>query len=119
MDHIKATCPYWSADDPQGPKRPMTKPSYIHCHISPFGVIPKKVKPGKWRLIVNLSSPMNASVNDGIDRDISYITIDQVVDVIVQLGQGTLMAKVDIKQTPSSPRRPPPVGRPMGRSSAR
>ena len=44
---------------------------------------------------------MNASVNGGIDRDmcsISYITIDQVVDVIVQLGQGTLMAKVDIKQ---------------------
>ena len=28
MDHIKATCPYRSADDPQGPKRPMTKPSY-------------------------------------------------------------------------------------------
>ncbi len=27
----------------------------IHC--SPFGVIPKKNKPGKYRLIVNLSAP--------------------------------------------------------------
>ena len=80
---------------------PPTQVPYIHCHISPFGVIPKKAKPGKWRLIVDLSSPMNASVNDGIDRDmcsILYITIDQVVDVIVQLGHGALMAKVDIKQ---------------------
>lgn len=42
---------------------------YIHCHISPFGVIPKKSKPGHWRLIVDLSSPENASVNDGIDKD--------------------------------------------------
>ena len=80
---------------------PPTQVPYIHCHISPFGVIPKKAKPGKWRLIVDLSSPMNASVNDGIDKDmcsISYITIDQVVDVIVQLGHGALMAKVGIKQ---------------------
>ena len=73
----------------------------IHCQISPFGVIPKKAKPGKWRLIVDLSSPMNASVNDGIDRDmchISYITVDSIVDQILQLGQGALMAKADIKQ---------------------
>ena len=79
---------------------PLTQVPYIHCHISPFGVIPKKAKPGKWRLIVDLSSTMNACVNDGIDRDmcsISYITIDQVVDVILQLGHGTLLAKVDIK----------------------
>ena len=26
-------------------------------HISPLGIIPKKNKPGKWRLIVDLSSP--------------------------------------------------------------
>ena len=53
-----------------------TQVPLIHCQISPFGVIPKKTKPGKWRLIVDLSSLMNASVNDGIDRDmcsISYI----------------------------------------------
>ena len=27
----------------------------VHC--SPFGVIPKKGKPNRWRLIVNLSAP--------------------------------------------------------------
>ena len=35
-------------------------------HVSPIGIIPKKNKPGKWRLIVDLSSPDGASVNDGI-----------------------------------------------------
>jgi len=32
----------------------------VQC--SPFGVIPKKGKPGRWRLIVNLSAPDGASV---------------------------------------------------------
>ena len=32
----------------------------IHC--SPIGIIPKKDKLGKWRLIVDLSSPKGASV---------------------------------------------------------
>ena len=35
-------------------------------HLSPLGLIPKKNKPGKWRLIVDLSSPEETSVNDGI-----------------------------------------------------
>ncbi len=37
----------------------------VQC--SPFGIIPRKGKPGKWRLIVNLSAPEGLSVNDGID----------------------------------------------------
>ena len=75
--------------------------SYIHCHISPFGVIPKRAKPGQWRLIVDLSSPSSASVNDGIDKDmcsVSYVTVDQVVDELLRLGPGALMGKVDITQ---------------------
>ena len=28
----------------------------VHC--SPFGVIPKRGKPGKWRLILDLSAPV-------------------------------------------------------------
>jgi len=31
----------------------------IQC--SPFGVIPRKGKPGRWRLIVNLSTPEGQS----------------------------------------------------------
>ena len=49
---------------------------------SPIGVIPKKHKPDKWHLIVDLSAPANVSVNDGIERElcsVSYISIDTVV----------------------------------------
>ena len=34
--------------------------------VSPFGVIPKRGKEGKWRLIVDLSTPSGHSMNDGI-----------------------------------------------------
>ena len=39
----------------------------VHC--SPYGVIPKKGMPGKWRLILNLSALDGASVNDGIPKE--------------------------------------------------
>ena len=73
----------------------------IPIHISPFGVIPKKSKPGKWRLIIDLSSPMGWSVNDGIEKELcsmSYVSIDQVVDCVLSFETGALMAKIDIKQ---------------------
>ncbi len=71
----------------------------IHC--SPFGVIPKKNRPGKFRLILNLSAPEGASVNDGINKELaslSYITLDKVAVSAARLGHGTLLAKMDIKQ---------------------
>ena len=71
----------------------------IHC--SPLGVIPKKNKPNKWRLIINLSTPEGYSVNDGIDMElssVSYISVDNVVARILKLGRGALLAKMDIKQ---------------------
>ena len=37
--------------------------------ISRFGVIPKRNKPGRCRLILDLSSPPGYSVNDGISSD--------------------------------------------------
>ena len=42
---------------------PLVVLSTTQCHISPFGVIPKKSKPGKWRLIVDLSSPQGMMVS--------------------------------------------------------
>ena len=68
---------------------------------SPIGIIPKKNKPGKWRLIVNLSSPEGASVNDGIAKEscsLSYISVDMVADRVLTVGQGALLAKMDVKQ---------------------
>ena len=71
----------------------------VHC--SPFGVIPKKGRTGKWRLIVDLSSPEGHSVNDGVDKDmssLSYLSVDEVMSSILGKGRGTLLAKTDIQQ---------------------
>ena len=68
--------------------------------ISRFGVIPKSGQPGKWRLILDLSSPHGNSVNDAIQKDLcslTYATVDQAVRRILHLGQGTLLAKIDIQ----------------------
>ena len=68
-------------------------------HVSPLGVIPKS-EPGKWRLILDLSSPEGGSVNDGITKELcslSYMSVDEVAARVVQLGKGALMAKFDLK----------------------
>ena len=44
----------------------------IQIHCSPFGVIPKKNKPGNWRLIVDLSSPEGGVTAIWYPPDISY-----------------------------------------------
>ena len=72
----------------------------LGIHSSPFGVIPKKNRPNKWRLIVDLSAPEGHSVNDGISKDLaslSYVFVDDVVNGILEWGRGTLMAKMDIQ----------------------
>ena len=70
------------------------------AHISRFGVIPKNHQPDKWRLIIDLSHPAGRSINDGISKklcSLTYITVDSAIQYIQQLGQGTLLAKIDIK----------------------
>ncbi len=65
----------------------------VGCHISSFGVIPKKSKPDSWRLIVNLSAPYGCSVNDGIGKELSsltYVSVDEVVDCLLTLGRGAI-----------------------------
>ena len=44
------------------------------AQISPFSLIEKKTSPGKWRLIVDLSSPENSSMNDGISKELSSLS---------------------------------------------
>ena len=64
-------------------------------------MIPKRSRPNKWRLIVDLSSPDGHSVNDGIGKDLSslsYVSLEDVVAGIIKLGRGTLLAKMDICQ---------------------
>ena len=79
---------------------PFSSPPLPHLHISRFGVIPKKHQPGKWRLILDLSSPDGHSVNDGIRKDpftVQYMKVDDIIDGIMSLGRGTLLAKFDVE----------------------
>ena len=72
-----------------------------NLQISPVGLIPKRSKPGKWRLIVDLSAPSGASVNDGIDKECSslcYPTVKDLASVISRLGRGAYLVKADVKE---------------------
>jgi hypothetical protein len=51
---------------------------------------------------MDLSSPEGFSVNDGIYSDLcsfQYISVENALQNIRALGQGTLMAKVDIRKS--------------------
>ena len=68
--------------------------------VSPIGLIPKAHQTNKWRLIVDLSSPHNHSTNSGISPDLcslSYASLDEAVKVVQQLGRGTILVKMDLK----------------------
>ena len=67
---------------------------------SSIAVIPKKT-PGKWRVIVDLSSPRDASVNDSTRRQythLAYSSVDDAAPAIHHLGRDSLMAKIDVKE---------------------
>ena len=68
--------------------------------ISRFGVIPKRHQQDSWRLIVDLSHPKMQNINDDIPKDLcrlTYITVDDAIHKVLQLGPNTLLAKIDIK----------------------
>ena len=61
-----------------GPLSPANCP---FVHTSRLGVIPKNTS-GKWRLIVDMSSPEGGSVNDGIREawcSLPYATVDDAI----------------------------------------
>ena len=65
---------------------------------NPVGLVPKS-HGSKWRMIVDLSSPRGLSVNDGISPhmcSLQYASIDDAVQVIMQLGQFTELVKMDL-----------------------
>ena len=78
---------------------PFSAPPFPSLHISRFGVIPKNNQPGKWRLILDLSSPVGHSVNDGIPKPpftVQYVSVNAVIEGIMAQGRGTVMAKFDV-----------------------
>ena len=85
--------------------RIVSMPKPIHpsppIHISRFGVIPKRNKPGKWRLILDLSAPSGMSVNDGISTEASslhYASVDDAAQIILASGPQVWLAKLDIER---------------------
>ena len=90
--YLDAEC---SAGHTAGPFPSPPLPDFV---VNPLGAVPKKS--GKWRLIMYLSHPPGTSVNDGIDNSVfplRYSTVFEAMDVVMQLGQGAMMAKIDIK----------------------
>ena len=69
------------------------------CQVSPIGLIPKPHQPGKWCLIVDLSSPQGASVNDAIPVEQCYMHYTSVLEAaacIRRLGRVAILAKIDL-----------------------
>ena len=67
--------------------------------LSSLGAIPKST-PGKFRVIVDLSSPRGYSVNDNLWRNLTHVAYSSVEDAalaIHMLGRGTQLAKIDIQ----------------------
>ena len=82
---------------------PFFDPPFDYYRVSPLGVAIGKYS-GKKRLILDLSSPhgedLVCSVNSGIDKaefSLQYVTIDHAMDIIMKLGRGALLTKVDVK----------------------
>jgi len=79
---------------------PFHSPPLPNLHINSFGVIPKKGQPNKWRLILDMSSPLGSSVNKGInpnDYPLQYIRVNDNIKMVSKFGQGAHMAKFDVE----------------------
>ena len=77
---------------------PFHSPPFPVNHISPLGAAPKS--DGTVRLIMDLSQPEGASVNDFISKEefpTNYTPFDEAVKIVRRLGKGCFLSKIDIK----------------------
>ena len=73
-------------------------PPLPNFRTSGLGLVPKH--DGGWQIIYHLSASPNSSINHFINPDdysLSYCSIDDAYDFINQLGPGTLLSKIDLK----------------------
>ena len=78
---------------------PFERQPFPVFHISPLGLIPKKV-PGEFRLIHHLSFPEGRSINSHIPKiasSVHYANIDDAIRLVRRTGRGCALAKTDIK----------------------
>ena len=60
-----------------------------------------KSTPGNWRLITDLSYPQGASINSLISDEFAEVKYEGILEAVAKIanfGQGTLMAKFDLKR---------------------
>ena len=79
-----------------GPLQPASHPGIITSHMA---IVPKNT-PGKFWVIIDLSSPEGHSVNDHIHRElthVAYSSIDDAALLMQYLGPYAVMVKLDIK----------------------
>ena len=72
----------------------------VGLRCSPIGVVEKK-EAGKFRMIMDLSSPKGSSVNDGISKEdfsLTYVSVDDAIERMLLLGKGCLLCKVDVQE---------------------
>ena len=77
---------------------PFEYPPWKEFHCSPIG---SRIKDnGSHRLIIDLSQPVNDSINEGITKEdfsVQYSGFDAATDMVHKLGRNCHMAKMDIK----------------------
>ena len=77
---------------------PFPTPPLSNFRTSGLGLVPKH--DGGWRVIHHLFAPIGLSINDFIDSNtysLSYCSVDDAYAFINQLGPGTLLCKIDLK----------------------
>ena len=91
-------------------------PLSVPLMISPMNSVPKVNSTDERRVIVDLSWPRGAAVNEGISKDIylgevidlHYASVEQVCQMVVETGVGAVIYKRDLRrayrQIPVDPR---------------
>ena len=77
---------------------PFITPPFVRNHVSPIGAVIKS--DGTARLIMDLSQPHGASVNDFISKEefpTEYIHFDVATSLVRKMGRGCFLSKIDIK----------------------
>ena len=84
---------------------PFIKNPIENCHFSPF-LTREKSNASHRRVIIDLSWPKDASVNLGVDKNsylasdfqLTFPTVDDIIDAINDVGKGACLYKVDISR---------------------
>ena len=96
---------------------PFTKnPLSIPLVVSPMNTVPKRNSVDERRVIVDLSWPVGAAVNEGISKDyylgelidLHYASVEEICRMVIEMGSGSVIYKRDLRhayrQIPVDPR---------------